>query len=136
MNCRTVSVAANLSTPILVVEDFSTMVRILRNLLKQIGLENVDDAADGRIALAKMREKSYELVITDCNMAAMSGYELLREIRTDPRLELTAILMMTADPNIARLVKETDITQYLIKPFSAETLKVKIDGLLAHRSPC
>lgn len=101
------------SMPVLMVEDFSSMARILRNLLHQIGLENVDDAAGARIALEMMRKKHYELLITDCNMTGMSGYELLREIRTDPHLEMTPVLLMTADPSVITLIRETDLTQYL-----------------------
>jgi two-component system chemotaxis response regulator CheY len=118
------------SMPVLVVDDSDTMFRIVRKLLNQIGLENVDHATDGQVALTKMHEKSYRLVVTDCNMQPMSGYELLREIRTDSRLTTTSILLMTADSGVARLVEETDTTQYLMKPFSAQALKSKIDGLL------
>jgi two-component system chemotaxis response regulator CheY len=107
------------------------MARILRNLLQQIGVPNVDDAPGARVALEMMRKKHYELLITDCNMPGMSGYELLREVRTDPHLEMTAVLLMTADPSVMRFIKETDLTQYLIKPFSAETLKAKLQSLLA-----
>ena len=118
------------STPILVVEDLVMIARLLRNLLRRIGLENVDDAPSGRIALEKMRAKNYALVITDCNMPGMSGSELLREIRSDPRLEMTAVLMVTADPTVGRFIEETSLTQYLIKPFSADMLTTKITGLL------
>src|SRR5262245_66170348 len=75
----------NTLTPVLVVEDLAIIVRLLRNLLRRIGLENVDDAAGARIALEKMRAKNYALVITDCNMPGMSGDELLREIRSEER---------------------------------------------------
>jgi two-component system, chemotaxis family, chemotaxis protein CheY len=119
-----------------VVEDFSTMVRILRNLLRQIGLHDVDDAPGGSIALLMMRKRRYELLIVDCNMPGMSGYELLREVRNDPSVKLTPVLLMTADPSVGRFVTETDLTQYLIKPFSAEMLKVKIQNLLSpHPQP-
>jgi len=107
------------------------MVRILRNLLQRIGFADVDDAPGARIALEMLRKKRYGLLITDYNMAGMSGYELLREVRTDPRLEMTAVLLMTADPSVTNLVKETEITQCLIKPFSAKMLKAKIQGLLS-----
>jgi two-component system chemotaxis response regulator CheY len=123
------------STPILVVDDLGSMVRILRNLLHKLGLHNVDDAAGAEMALEKMREKSYGLVIIESNMLGMSGYELLREIRLDPRLEMTAVLVMTSDPNVVRFIRETDLTQYLIKPFSADMLKVKIAGLLSRTAP-
>ena len=124
----------NTLTPVLVVEDLAMIVRLLRNLLRRVGLENVDDASGARIALEKMRAKNYALVITDCNMPGMSGYELLTEIRSDPRLQMMAVLVVTADPSVARFITETGLTQYLIKPFSAEMLKAKITGLLSRSS--
>jgi two-component system chemotaxis response regulator CheY len=132
---RPVEALHSASTPVLVVEDLVMIARLLRNLLRRIGLENVDDAPSGRIALEKMRAKNYALVITDCNMPGMSGYELLREIRSDPRLEMTAVLMVTADPAVVRFVTETDVTQYLIKPFSGDMLTTKITGLLCRTPP-
>ena len=128
---RPADALSNRSTPVLVVENVGTMVSVLRNLLHKIGLDNVDDAPGAEMALEKMREKGYGLVIMDGNMPGMSGYELLREIRLDPRLEMTAVLMMTADPNVVRFIRETDLTQYLIKPFSADMLKAKIQQLLS-----
>ena len=125
----------NRSTPVLLVEDAGPMVGILRNLLHKIGLDNVDDAPGAEMALERMRERNYGLVIMDGNMPGMSGYELLREIRRDPRLEMTAVLMMTADPNVVRFIRETDLTQYLVRPFSADMLKAKISGLLARTGP-
>jgi CheY-like chemotaxis protein len=76
--------AVDLSMPILVVDDYSTMIRIIRNLLKQLGFDNVDDASDGSAALGKMRVKKYGLVISDWNMEPMTGYDLLKEVRADP----------------------------------------------------
>ncbi len=77
------------SMPILVVDDYNTMIRIIRNLLKQIGFENVDDASDGSAALAKMQGKKYGLVISDWNMEPMTGYDLLSEVRASPDLSKT-----------------------------------------------
>ena len=76
--------AVDVSMPILVVDDYNTMIRIIRNLLKQLGFQDVDDASDGTAALAKMRQKNYGLVISDWNMAPMTGYELLKQVRADP----------------------------------------------------
>src|ERR1700726_2917992 len=76
----------NLLMPVLVVDDYNTMVRIIRNLLKQLGFEDVDDAADGTTALARMRDRKYGLVISDWNMEPMTGYDLLPEVRADPNL--------------------------------------------------
>src|SRR6478736_5500556 len=83
---RSNDMAFDLSMPILVVDDYNTMIRIIRNLLKQLGFENVDDASDGSSALAKMQGKKYGLVISDWNMEPMTGYDLLREVRADPNL--------------------------------------------------
>src|SRR6202022_4906597 len=86
-----------LSMPILVVDDYSTMIRIIRNLLKQIGFENVDDANDGSAALAKMQGKQYGLIISDWNMEPMTGYDLLREVRAHPTRSQTPFIMITAE---------------------------------------
>ena len=88
--------AFDLSMPILVVDDYNTMIRIIRNLLKQLGFENIDDASDGSAALDKMRGKKYGLVISDWNMEPMNGYDLLREVRADPNLATTPFIMITA----------------------------------------
>ena len=134
VNQASADALADSSTPVLVVEDLVMITRLLRNLLRRIGLENVDDALGARVALEKMRAKNYALVITDCNMPGMSGYDLLKEIRSDPRFETTAVLMITADPSVVRFITETDLTQYLIKPFSADMLKAKVLGLLSRTS--
>jgi len=89
--------AVDLSMPVLVVDDYATMIRILKNLLKQIGFENIDDASDGSMALNKMRAKKYGLVISDWNMEPMTGYALLREVRADPNLAPTPFIMITAE---------------------------------------
>ena len=89
--------AFDLSMPILVVDDYATMIRIIRNLLKQIGFENVDDASDGSAALARMQGKKYGLVISDWNMEPMTGYDLLREVRASPELSTTPFIMITAE---------------------------------------
>ena len=89
--------AFDLSMPILVVDDYNTMIRIIRNLLKQIGFENVDDASDGSAALTKMQGRKYGLVISDWNMEPMTGYDLLREVRASAELSQTPIIMITAE---------------------------------------
>ena len=85
--------AVDLSAPVLVVDDYQTMIRIIRNLLKQLGFENVDEAADGAEALAKMKTKKYGLVISDWNMEPMTGYELLQEVRASDLLRATPFIM-------------------------------------------
>jgi two-component system, chemotaxis family, chemotaxis protein CheY len=119
------------STPILVVDDYSTMVRIIRNLLKQLGLENVEDANDGAAALAMMRGKKYGLVISEWNMEPMTGYDLLKEVRTNPELSQTPFIMITAESKTENVIaaKRAGVSNYIIKPFSAATLKTKIDAV-------
>ncbi len=85
------------SMPILVVDDYNTMVRIIRNLLRQLGFTDVDDAADGSAALAKMNGKNYGLVISDWNMEPMTGYELLKQVRANPQTAGTPFIMITAE---------------------------------------
>ena len=123
--------AIDLSMPVLVVDDYTTMLRIIRNLLQQIGFENVDDAGDGSAALAKMREKPYGLVISDWNMEPMTGYELLRQVRSDPDLAATPFIMVTAESKTDNVIaaKKAGVNNYIVKPFNALTLKSKIDAV-------
>ena len=120
--------AVDASMSILVVDDYNTMIRIIRNLLKQLGFENVDDATDGTSALAKMRQKSYSLVISDWNMAPMTGYDLLRQIRADPVLNTTRFIMITAESKTDNVIaaKKAGVDNYIVKPFNAQTLQHKI----------
>ena len=83
--------------PILVVDDYSTMIRIIRNLLRQLGFQDIDDAPDGSVALSKMHIKRYGLVISDWNMEPMTGYELLKQVRSDPSISATPFIMVTAE---------------------------------------
>ena len=123
--------AFDLSMPILVVDDYSTMIRIIRNLLKQIGFENVDDASDGSAALAKMQGKKYGLVISDWNMEPMTGYDLLQQVRSDPGLSTTPFIMVTAESKTENVIaaKKAGVNNYIVKPFNAATLKTKIDAV-------
>ena len=125
--------AFDLSMPILVVDDYSTMIRIIRNLLKQIGFENVDEASDGSAALEKMQGKRYGLVISDWNMEPMTGYELLKQVRSDPQTAGTPFIMITAESKTENVVaaKQAGANNYIIKPFNAETLKHKIEAVFA-----
>jgi len=117
--------------PILVVDDYKTMVRIIRNLLKQLGFNNVDDAADGVEALSKLREKKYGLVISDWNMEPMTGYELLKEVRSDDSLNRTPFIMVTAESKTENVIaaKKAGVNNYIVKPFNAQTLKGKINAV-------
>jgi two-component system chemotaxis response regulator CheY len=119
--------------PILIVDDYKTMIRIIRNLLKQFGFEDVDEAADGAEALAKMRQKKYGLIISDWNMEPMTGYDLLKEVRSDTHLAKTPFIIVTAESKTENVIaaKKAGVNNYLVKPFNAQTLKSKIDAVFA-----
>ena len=121
--------ATDKSLPILIVDDYKTMIRIIRNLLKQLGFSDVDDASDGSEALEKMRQKRYGLVISDWNMEPMTGYEFLRTVRTDDMLGRTPFIMVTAESKTENVIaaKKAGVNNYIVKPFNAATLKSKID---------
>ena len=124
--------AIDLSMPILVVDDYSTMIRIICNLLKQLGYQNIDNANDGATALAKMRAKRYGLVISDWNMEPMSGYDLLKEVRADAALATTPFIMITAESKTENVIaaKKAGVSNYIVKPFNAATLKTKMEAVL------
>jgi len=119
------------SIPVLVVDDYKTMIRIIRNLLKQLGFVNVDEAGDGSAALNMMRQKNYGLVISDWNMEPMTGFELLREVRADDQLSRTPFIMVTAESKTENVIaaKKAGVNNYIVKPFNAATLKAKIDAV-------
>ena len=125
--------AIDLSMPILVVDDYSTMIRIICNLLKQLGYQNIDNANDGATALAKMRAKRYGLVISDWNMEPMSGYDLLKEVRADAALATTPFIMITTESKTENVIaaKRAGVSNYIVKPFNAQTLKTKIEAVFA-----
>ena len=123
--------AFDLSMPILVVDDYSTMIRIIRNLLKQLGFENVDEASDGSAALAKLQTKRYGLVISDWNMEPMTGYDLLKEVRASPEFSKTPFIMITAESKTENVIaaKKAGVNNYIVKPFNAATLKTKMEAV-------
>ena len=123
--------AIDTAMPILVVDDYKTMIRIIRNLLKQLGFNDVDEATDGTEALQKLKAKQYGLVISDWNMEPMTGYELLRQVRGDDRLCGTPFIMVTAESKTENVVaaKKAGVNNYIVKPFNAQTLKSKIDAV-------
>ena len=123
--------AVDLTMPVLIVDDYKTMIRIIRNLLKQLGFSDVDDAADGAEALGKMRTRKYGLVISDWNMEPMTGYELLKEVRSDDVLKPTPFIMITAESKTENVIaaKKAGVNNYIVKPFNAQTLKSKIDAV-------
>ena len=118
----------SLASKILVVDDFATMRRIIRNILKQLGYEDVDEADDGNSALAKVRTSRFDLVITDWNMPNMNGLDLVRTIRGDENLSKLPVLMVTAEAmkeNIIEAVK-AGVSNYVVKPFTPEVMREKI----------
>lgn len=119
--------------PVLVVDDFKTMRRIVRNLLAQIGIANVEEAIDGSTALTRMRAGKIGLVISDLHMQPMSGLELLKAVRADATLKDTPFIVISSD-NATRAViaaRTAGASSYIIKPFKAETLRRKIEAVLA-----
>ena len=126
------TMSVDLSMSVLVVDDYNTMVRIIRNLLRQVGFENVDDASDGTAALKRLREKNYGLVISDWNMEPMTGYELLKEMRADPKLASVPFIMITAESKTENVIaaKKAGVNNYIVKPFNAQTLQAKIAAVL------
>jgi two-component system chemotaxis response regulator CheY len=123
--------AIDLSMPVLIVDDYNTMVRIIRNLLRQLGFEHIDDATDGSTALEKMQQRKYGLVISDWNMEPMTGYDLLQQVRADPDLSATPFIMVTAESKTENVIaaKKAGVSNYIVKPFNAQTLKSKIDAV-------
>lgn len=122
------------SINVLIVDDYKTMLRIIRNLLKQIEFNNVEEATDGADALVKLRAGNYGLVISDWNMAPMSGLQLLQEVRADIRLKSTPFIMVTAESKAENVVaaRQAGVSSYIVKPFNAATLRDKIEKVLGH----
>jgi two-component system, chemotaxis family, chemotaxis protein CheY len=118
---------------ILVVDDYNTMVRIVRKLLKQIGYENVDEASNGEMALGMIKGKKYGLIISDWNMEPMTGYELLKHVRAAEETAKTPFILVTAEsrPDNVVAAQKEGANEYLVKPFSAPVLREKIDKALA-----
>jgi two-component system chemotaxis response regulator CheY len=125
------AMAVDLTMPVLIVDDYNTMVRIIRNLLRQLGFEHIDDANDGSQALEKMRTRRYGLVISDWNMEPMTGFDLLQEVRADPGLATTPFIMVTAESKTENVIaaKKAGVSNYIVKPFNAQTLKTKIESV-------
>ena len=124
--------AVDLNMQVLIVDDYKTMLRIIRNLLKQLGFNNVDEAMDGSEALQKLRGKDYGLVISDWNMEPMTGIQLLREVRADKRMQDLPFIMITAESKTENVIaaKQAGVSNYIVKPFNAATLKQKLTSVL------
>lgn len=119
---------ADPSMKIMVVDDMSTMRRIVKNLLKQLGFANVDEAENGQEALIKLRADKFGFVVSDWNMPVMSGIELLRAIRADEGLKAIPVLMVTAEAQKENIIEavQAGVSNYVVKPFTAETLQEKM----------
>jgi len=122
---------ADKNLKILVVDDFSTMRRIVRNLLKELGYTNVDEAEDGVVALQKLKGSNFQFVVTDWNMPNMTGIELLKAIRADVALKPLPVLMITAEAKKENIVEaaQNGASGYIVKPFTAATLEEKLNKI-------
>ncbi|WP_412851460.1 chemotaxis response regulator CheY [Ectothiorhodospira shaposhnikovii] len=116
---------------ILIVDDFSTMRRIIKNLLRDLGYNNTAEADDGSTALPMLQNGNYDFLVTDWNMPGMPGIDLLRAVRADPRLKDMPVLMVTAEAKREQIVEaaQAGVNGYIVKPFTAETLKEKINKI-------
>ncbi len=121
----------DLKMKILVVDDFSTMRRIVKNILKQLGYSNIEEAEDGNTALTRLKLDMYGLVISDWNMPNMTGIELLKNMRSDSALKDIPVLMVTAEAKQENVIAaiQSGVNNYIVKPFTAEVLKEKIDKI-------
>ncbi|MCG8494744.1 MAG: chemotaxis response regulator CheY [Enterobacterales bacterium] len=119
------------SMKILVVDDFSTMRRIIKNLLKDLGFSNIQEADDGSTALPMLQQGDFDFVVTDWNMPGMQGIDLLRAIRADDKLKHLPVLMVTAEAKKEQIVAaaQAGVNGYVVKPFTAATLKEKLDKI-------
>jgi two-component system chemotaxis response regulator CheY len=117
----------------LVVDDFSTMRRIVKNLLKEIGYSNSDEAEDGAVALGKLKAQHYDFVVSDLNMPNMSGFELLASIRADPKLKHLPVLLVTAEAKKEDIITAAQMgaSGYIVKPFTKATLEEKLNKIIA-----
>ncbi len=122
---------ADTNMKFLVVDDFSTMRRIVRNLLKELGFSNVDEAEDGVVALSKLRSTNFDFVVSDWNMPNMTGLDLLKEIRGDANLKHLPVLMVTAEAKKENIVfaAQAGASGYIVKPFTAATLEEKLNKI-------
>lgn len=123
---------------ILIVDDHKTMLRIIKNLLAQIGLENVDEASDGQDALHKLVKKPYDLILSDWNMMPMTGLEFLQLVRKEPSYlhQNVPFVMITAEARVENVMeaKKAGVDDYIVKPFNAETLETKITAAMRRRA--
>src|SRR5690606_16958518 len=116
---------------ILIVDDFSTMRRIIKNLLRELGFTNTQEADDGNTALPMLKKGGFDFLVTDWNMPGMTGIELLQAVRADPELSSLPVLMVTAEAKREQIIRaaEAGVNGYIVKPFTANTLKEKIEKI-------
>jgi two-component system chemotaxis response regulator CheY len=124
--------AVDMKMPILIVDDYKTMLRIVRNLLNKLGFSDIDEATDGTDALTKLKSRRYGLIISDWNMQPMTGYELLQKVRANESTKSLPFVMVTAESKVENVIaaRKAGVNNYIIKPFSAEVLKAKLKTVL------
>ena len=122
----------NTNMRVLIVDDYNTMLRILRNLLRQLNLENVDEAQDGEAAFSKLQTQPYDLIISDWNMQPVTGLDLLKRVRADAKIKRIPFIMVTAESKTENVVaaKQAGVSNYIVKPFNSETLRSKIASVM------
>lgn len=125
--------AVDMNMNVLIVDDYNTMLRIIKNLLKQLGFKNIDEATDGQMAYGMVKSKKYGLIISDWNMEPMTGIDFLKAVRTSGEsYKDTPFIMVTAESKTENVIaaKQAGVNNYIVKPFNAETLKTKITAVL------
>jgi two-component system chemotaxis response regulator CheY len=117
---------------VLVVDDYKSMVRIVRGMLNQLGFVNVDDAPDGAAAMALLKEKTYGLVLSDWNMQPVTGLELLKQVRAEEKTRATPFVMVTAEAKVENVIaaRQAGVNNYVIKPFTLAVLKQKLTSVV------
>ena len=126
--------AVDMNMNVLIVDDYATMLRIIKNLLKQLGFNNIEEASDGTEAYEKLGQKEYGLVISDWNMEPMTGFEFLKKVRaSDKPYKTVPFIMVTAESKTENVIaaKQAGVNNYIVKPFNAQTLKGKIEAVFA-----
>jgi len=128
--------AVDRAIPILVVDDFATMRRIIKTSLRQLGFENITEAEDGKVALSKLQAGDYKLIISDWNMPNMMGIDLLRAVRGDERLKPTPFLMVTAEAQKENVLEaaKAGVSNYIVKPFTANDLQKKLELIFTKKA--
>lgn len=125
--------AINKAMPILIVDDYKTMLRIVRGLLNQLGFANIDEATDGTMAWDMVQKKQYGLIVSDWNMEPMSGFEFLKLVRTNAAANIKSLpfIMVTAESKTENIIaaKQAGVSNYIVKPFNAQTLKQKLEAV-------